>query len=153
MLGQREEARHLARVFEGKPDGLVTYLSSQLGVLKSQSQMLMGLSGLVVTVTGFSGHNMVRGGAASTIAMVVGIAGITAGVIVTLQVGRRLRWVSRDLDEDYEKTALAVIQRRDAQATALRRAGAFVALGLAAYLLSVVLAALALGNGMSPPPL
>jgi hypothetical protein len=151
-LNQPEEARHLARVFEGRPDALVTFLSSQLGVLKTQSQMLMGLSGLVVTVTGFSGHNMVRGGLPSTIAMFVGILGIMAAVLVTLRVSARLRWVSRDLDDDLEQTALTVIRRRDAQSTALGRARIFVSLGLGAYLLSVMLAAVSLGTQMSPPP-
>lgn len=151
-LNQADEARHLARVFDGRPDALVTYLSSQLGVLKSQSQMLMGLAGLVVTVTGFSGHNMVRGGPASTIAMFVGIAGIMAAVLVTLRVSARLRWVSRDLDDNLEVTALAVVRRRDEQSTALGRARVLVSLGLGAYLLSVMLAALSLGTQMSPPP-
>ena len=151
-LNEADEARHLARVFDGRPDALVNYLSNQLGVLKSQSQMLMGLSGLVVTVTGFSGHNMVRGGLPSTIAMIVGVVGVMAAILVTLQVSARLRWVSRDLDDDLEKTALTVIRSRDEQSTALGRAGVLVSLGLCAYLLSVVLAALALGAEMGPPP-
>lgn len=57
-----DEAGHLVALFSTEPRSLVSLLSGQLSVLMSQAQMLMGLSGLVVTVTGFSGHDMVRAG-------------------------------------------------------------------------------------------
>ena len=150
-VGQEDEARRLVEVFKARPEGLVGYLSGQLGVLKTQSQTLMGLSGLVVTVTGFSGHNMVRGGPWSTSAMVLGIAFVLAAVVTTLRVSGRLRWVSQDLEDDLYVTALAVIRRRDAQQGALATAGAFVAVGLGLYLVAVVLAALTIAE-FTPPP-
>lgn len=152
MSERSEEAARLVQVFAGKPDALVGFLSGQLGVVKTQAQMLLGLSGLVVTVTGFSGHNMVRGGLASTAAMIVGIGLVLVAVAITLRAAARLRWVSQDLREDLVLTATMVLRRRDQQTRALERAGVLVALGLGAYLLSVVLAALAIGGRMSPPP-
>lgn len=149
---QQDEATRLAALFAGRPDALIGFLSSQLSVLKTQSQMILGLSGLVVTVTGFSGHNMVRGGVWSTTAMIVGIAFVLIGVVTTLRVSARLRWVSHDLEDDLVATTLTVIRRRDAQSRALMVAGAFVGAGLGAYLVSVVLAALAIGARMGPPP-
>lgn len=149
---QEDEARRLVALFAGKPEALILFLSGQLGVLKTQSQMLLGLSGLVVTVTGFSGHNMVRGGLWSTTAMIAGIALVLAGVVTALRVSARLRWVSHDLEDDLVATVLTVIRRRDAQSGALAVAGAFVGAGLGCYLLSVVLAALAIGARMGPPP-
>jgi hypothetical protein len=147
-----DEARRLVEVFAGRPDQLVTFLSAQLTVVKTHAQMLMGLSGLVVTVTGFSGHNMVRGGAASTAAMSLGILAVLVAVVLTLRVSSRLRWVSEDLADDLVATAAAVIRRRDQQTRALGYAGALVTLGLSSYLVSVVLAALAVGAQMGPPP-
>lgn len=152
MSERSEEAARLVQVFAGKPDALVGFLSSQLGVVKTQAQMLLGLSGLVVTVTGFSGHNMVRGGPASTAAMITGIGLVLVAVAITLRAAARLRWVSQDLQEDLVLTATTVLRRRDQQTRALERAGVLVALGLGAYLLSVVLAALAIGGRMGPPP-
>ncbi len=146
------EARRLVAVFAGRPDALVAFLSGQLGVLKGQAQVLMGLSGLVVTVTGFSGHNMVRGGLPSTIAMIVGIVFVVLAITVTLRVVARLRFVSQDLEDDLEQTTLAVLHRRDTQSRALSYAGVCVTIGLGSYLMAVVLAALAVGGGMSPPP-
>lgn len=148
----KEEAQRLVEVFSGRPDQLVTFLSGQLTVVKTHAQMLMGLSGLVVTVTGFSGHNMVRGGLASTAAMSLGILAVLVAVVLTLRVSSRLRWVSEDLGDDLVATAAAVIRRRDQQTRALGYAGTLVAMGLGSYLVSVVLAALAVGSQMGPPP-
>lgn len=147
-----EEARRLVELFGTSQRELILFLSGQLSVLKTQAQMLMGLSGLVVTVTGFSGHNMVRGGAWSTAAMVTGIVFVLLAVVLTLRVTMRLRWVSQDLDDDLELTARIVLRRRNAQQHQLSIAGVFVALGLAFYLGSVVLAAVSIGAAMGPPP-
>ncbi len=147
-----DEARRLTELYAGQPHALVGFLSGQLSVLKAQAQVLMGLSGLVITVTGFSGHNMVRGGTLPMVAMVTGIGFVLLAVIVTLRVMTRLRWVSQDLEDDLRVTTLAVLRRRNSEQRSLHYSGTLVAIGLAAYLLSVVLAALALGGGMSPPP-
>jgi hypothetical protein len=147
-----EEARRLTELFDDQPQALISFLSGQLSVLKSQAQVLMGLSGLVITVTGFSGHNMVRGGPWPTAAMVLGIGFVLLAVLVTLRVMTRLRWVSQDLGDDLVQTTAIVLRRRNSQQRALLHGGTFVAIGLGSYLISVVLAALSIGSGMGPPP-
>lgn len=151
MLGPEEEARRLVKVFEGNPPGLLAFLSTQLSVLKTQAQMFMGLATITVTVTGFSGHNMVRGGVASTSAMVLGVGLVLAGIVLTLRALRQLRWVSQDLADDLVVTTLAVLRRRDHEQRALGNAGMLIAAGLGAYLVAVVLAAVAIGERYSPP--
>lgn len=151
-MTQEEEARRVVELYAGQPARLIDLLSSQLAVLKGQAQVLMGLGGLVVTVTGFSGHNMVRGGALSTAAMLLGIGLVLVAVVLTLRTIFVLRWVTGDLTDDLVVTALSVIRRRDSQARALAWAGGLVAGGLASYLVAVVAAALAAGGQMGPPP-
>ncbi len=143
-----DEARRIAQLFAKEPLQLVSLLSGQLSVLKSQAHMLMGLAGLAITVTGFSGHHMVRGGVLSTAAMIGGISCILAAIIITLRAVIRLRWVTQDLGDDLERTARSVIARRDAQQRALTLAGGLVATGLCGYLLAVVLAALSAGGAL-----
>lgn len=145
------EARRLAQLFRANPVGMMTFLSSQLAVLKTQAQVFIGLSTITITVTGFSGHNMVRGGHFSTAAMVLGMGFVLAGIAYTLHTLRRLRWVSQDLDDDLFVTARTVITRRDAEQQALGRAGSLVVAGLASYLVAVVLAAVAIGERYAPP--
>lgn len=141
-----DEASHLLELFEGRPVELLVFLSNQLAVLKSQASMMMGLAGLTITVTGFSGHHMVRAGALSSAFMVTGVLGVLCAVIVTLRVMLTVRWVSQDLGPDLKETATAVIRRRDSQQNALRVGGLFLAIGLSGYLISVIAAAFANGS-------
>ncbi len=138
---QQQEAQRLVRAF-AEPE-LLRFLADQLGVLKNQAQLLMGLCGLAITVTGFSGAHMIQAGPVSAGAMVVGIALILVGAVAVLRVLLGVRWVSQDLDDEPALTATRVIAHRDRQQARLGFAGVFVALGLAAYLLSVALAAAA----------
>jgi len=137
----REEAERVVKLFGEQPASMVGFLSGQLGVLKTQAQTLTGLCGLTITVTGFSGHQMVRAGPLSAGAMVLGILLILVAIVITLRTLTRLRWVSQDLGDDLVKTAETVIERRNRQQARLSVAGGFVAAGLGCYLLSVVFAA------------
>ena len=137
------EADRLAELFGSDPRGLIALLSGQLGVLKQQAQILTGLSAIAITVTGFSGHHIVRAGLWSAGARTMGIACIRAGIVITLGTLGRLRWVTQDLDEDLSAMALAVIGRRNREQSALGWAGRFIALGLGSYLVAVCLAAFA----------
>jgi hypothetical protein len=143
-----EEARRVVDAFCGAADKLIPFFSAQLSVLKAQAQIFMGLSGLIITVTGFSGHQMVRGGPFSTLAMIMGITLILVGVLLTLRVLGRLRWVSQELRDDLVETAACIITRRNLEQRQLGVAGAFVGGGLAFYLVAVVLAAL--HTGLAP---
>ena len=142
MTPEAEEANHLVDLFEGRTPELLALLSSQLTVLKNQAAMLMGLAGLTVTVTGFSGHLMVRAGPAAWIPMVVGILAILVAVVVTLRVMLPVRWVTQGLAADLGRSVEATIGHRNHQQRGLSWAGGLVALGLCGYLLAVVVAAL-----------
>ena len=123
-MDTKKEAEQIVALFDGKPAQMVSFLSGQLSVLKHQAQMLMGLCGLTITVTGFSGHHMVRAGPFSAGAMVVGICLILTAIVLTIRTLTKLRWVSQDLGEDLVATAHAVIQRRDHEQRArTRRSG------------------------------
>lgn len=146
-----DEVKHLVRLYEGNAPQLLTLLSAQLQVLKGQGQMLLGLCGITITVTGFSGHNMVRAGTLSTLCMVFGIGTILVAIVLTLRALARILWVSAELDEDLEKTVRVVIERRDRQQRALQVAAGAVTVGLALYTTAVISAAMS-GSQWTPPP-
>lgn len=141
----REEARRICALFGDKPADLVSFLSGQLSVLKSQAHMLVGLCGLAITVTGFSGAHMIRAGTVSALSMICGIGLIVVGLLVCLRTLARMRWVTQDLHEDLVETATTVITRRNAEQLNLLISSTFVAAGLVAYLVAVVLAAWLVG--------
>lgn len=141
-----EEARRLHALFASQPAQLVQYLAQQIATVKTYAQVLVGLCGLTITVTGFSGAHMIRSGSTAAVLMVAGIALVMIGLVACLRTITALRWVSQDLRDDLEETARIVIARRNAQQRAVTTAALLVAGGLACYLAAVSVAALVSGN-------
>ena len=144
-----EEARRLNRLFADQPVQLVQYLSHQIATVKTYAQVLIGLCGLTITVTGFSGAHMIRSGSLAASLMVTSIALVLVGLIVCIRTVTRLRWVSQDLADDLADTAVTVLRRRNHQQRAVSVAAVFVAGGLGCYLAAVTVAAL-VGDNLAP---
>lgn len=142
----REEARRLHQLFATQPAQLVQYLSHQIATVKTYAQILVGLCGLTVTVTGFSGAHMIRAGSLSAGLMVGGIALVVLGLMLCLRTITGLRWVSQELRDDLVETAVVVIHRRNRKQRSLAVAAIFVTAGLVCYLAAVSVAALVTGN-------
>jgi len=142
-----ETARRLVATLGDEPHALVTFLVSQLTAVRQQAQTMLGLCGLIITVTGFSGPRMAESSRLSAWAMVSGIGLTLVGAVISLVVLIQIRWVSDQLDDDLVATATRIIHRRDRQHFRTTIAGAFVAAGLAAYLLSVAVTAFASATG------
>ena len=142
----REEARRLHALFAAQPAQLVQFLSGQIATVKTYAQILVGLCGLTVTVTGFSGAHMIRSGSLAAGLMVAGIALVMIGLIVCIRTITALRWVSQELQDDLIETAVVVIERRNRQQGLLSLAAVFVAAGLGCYLAALSVAALVSGN-------
>ncbi|MBK7534110.1 MAG: hypothetical protein IPI49_01820 [Myxococcales bacterium] len=142
----REEAERLHKLFSKDPAQLVQFLSGQIATVKTYAQVLVGLCGLTVTVTGFSGAHMIRAGSLSASLMVAGIALVLIGLILCLRTITRLHWVSEELRDDLVETAMIVIRRRNQRQRTLALAALFVAGGLTCYLSAVSVAALVVGN-------
>ena len=141
-----EEARRLHALFASQPAQLVQYLANQIHTVKTYAQVLVGLCGLTITVTGFSGAHMIRSGSTAAGLMVAGIALVMVGLVVCIRTITALRWVSQDLRDDLIETATIVIGRRNQQQRAVALASVCVAGGLAFYLAAVSVAALVAGN-------
>jgi hypothetical protein len=149
-VGSTDEAKELARLFDGRTVELAHVLSNQLAVLKGQAQMYVGLGGVCITVTGFSGHNMVNAGPLSAGAMIIGILLILVSIVITLRTLSSVHWVTQELGGNAEDLARRVIARRDAQQRSLSIAGVFIGTGLLFYLAAVLLAAVARGHWSAP---
>lgn len=144
-----DEARRMNALYDGRGPELVAHLSRQIATVKTYAQLLVGLCGLTVTVTGFSGAHMIRAGSLSAGFMVAGIALVLAGLIVCIRTITLLRWVSQDLRDDLIETARIVIGRRNRQQRMLSIAAVLVVSGLACYLAAVVIAAVVSGTNLA----
>ncbi len=146
----REEARRLNELFANRPADMILYLGTQIATVKTYAQILLGLCGLTVTVTGFSGAHMIRAGSASASLMIGGIALVVVGMVLCIRTITKLRWVSQELRDDLIETVSVVIEHRNGQQRMLSVAALFVAGGLTCYLGAVTLAALAADANLIP---
>jgi hypothetical protein len=146
----REEARRLHELFANRPADLIQFLGGQIATVKTYAQILLGLCGLTVTVTGFSGAHMIRSGSAAASLMIGGIGFVVVGMVLCIRSITRLRWVSQELRDDLAETASVVIEHRNAQQRMLSVAALFVAGGLACYLGAVTVAALSSDANLIP---
>ena len=146
----REEARRLNELFANRPADMILYLGTQIATVKTYAQILLGLCGLTVTVTGFSGAHMIRAGSASASLMIGGIALVVVGMVLCIRTITKLRWVSQELRDDLIETVSVVIQHRNGQQRMLSVAALFVAGGLTCYLGAVTVAALAADANLIP---
>lgn len=146
----REEARRLNELFANRPADMILYLGTQIATVKTYAQILLGLCGLTVTVTGFSGAHMIRAGSVSASLMIGGIALVVVGMVLCIRTITRLRWVSQELRDDLIETVSVVIGHRNGQQRMLSVAALFVAGGLTCYLGAVTVAALAAGANLVP---
>ena len=144
-----DEARRLRALFPNRDAELVSLLSSQIATVKTYAQVLVGLCGLTITVTGFSGAHMIRAGSLSALLMVIGIALVLVGLTLCVRTITQLRWVTQDLREDLLETAAIVLARRNHQQRMISFAAVFVISGLACYLAAVVVASLAHGANLA----
>lgn len=150
MTDVNQEASQLNRLFADQPIQLIQYLSHQIATVKTYAQVLIGLCGLTITVTGFSGAHMIRSGSVAASLMVAGIGLVVIGLVTCIRTITRLRWVSQDLSDDLAATTMVVLHRRNRQQRAVSVAAVFVAGGLCCYLAAVTVAALVTGN-LGPP--
>ena len=145
-----DEARRLRALYPNRDAELVALLSSQIGTVKTYAQVLVGLCGLTVTVTGFSGAHMIRAGSISALLMAIGIALVLVGLTLCVRTITQLRWVTQDLHDDLLETAAIVLARRNHQQRMVSFAAVFVISGLACYLAAVVVASLVHGDNFAP---
>lgn len=143
-----EEARRMHALYSTHPSELVQALSNQIGTVKTYAQVLVGLCGLTVTVTGFSGAHMIRAGSVSSWLMVAGIALVLVGLVTSIRTITLLRWVTQELRDDLVETARVVLQRRNHQQRMLSFAAVFVVAGLACYLGAVAVAAVSAADNL-----
>ena len=91
----QDEANRLCALYAGRDPDLVNHLSTQIGTVKTYAQILVGLCGLTITVTGFSGAHMIRAGSLSASLMAIGIALVLVGLVLCIRTITLLRWVSQ----------------------------------------------------------
>ena len=142
-MAASDEVKRIMKLTGGDPVKAYELVQSQLSVLVLRTQVMLSLSGIVITVTGFSGRTIAqtslvaRNLVASGILIVLGAAGVAIGGVL------RLKWLTQELTDDTEQTLVRMLDRRDQKARYLNAALLLFVVGFACCCVAIALMLLA----------
>jgi hypothetical protein len=136
-----EEARHLLAVGGGLR-GALELLMTQFNVLQTRAQVLLTVSTLALTITGFSGPRIAQSGDFPRLSMAVGLVFVLASMLLILGGSLRIRWVTqfRAPAGSTDETALVaeVVCHRDRKTRLFFVELCLLLAGLSAYVAAVI---------------
>lgn len=118
---------------------LLKLVSDQFSVIQARSQLLLTLSTLTFTVTGFSGPNIARTSELARILIVTGIVFVLLSTVTILVGGLRVRWLTQMVGADSLTSLQAMLAYRNAKSRLYRVELLLLAVGLSCYVSSVIL--------------
>jgi len=152
VLGKGESAKYslevvmLEEIYDGKKDQLINMLAGQLSIIKQQAQVYLGLCGLALTVTGFSGGNVIRSGSLASGFLVAGIVFIYIAAVISIFAVGNIKWITQIMVRDTRLWIHNTIERRDLFQRYLFVSATALGIGLVCYLSAVSIAAVRQGD-------
>jgi hypothetical protein len=140
LIPPDEEARMILEMMGGSGTlgKTMEFLRHHFDVIQARSQLLLTLSTLALTITGFSGPKIAQTNLFARYSMAFGIVFVLLGMILLLLGGLRIRWTTQLFDETPEKTVERIIRYRNSKTRLYFVELTLLVIGLAAYVSSVV---------------
>ena len=123
-------------------------IERQFGVLVLRTQVLLSLSGIVITVTGFSGRAIAQTSATARLCIALGIATVLLAAITAIAGVLRLRWLTELLMDDPHATILHGLRLRNTKSRYLSASSGLFVVGFALYVAAIVQLLLAARPGL-----
>lgn len=134
-----EEARRILSLHNGNTASALSMVENQLNVLYTRAQVLLSLSGVVISVTGFSGRLIAATDRLAQGLLISGLALVLLSAVRVFSRVMRIRWVTRDLTDDPLATLISAISRRNQKTASYRQGGFLLCVGLALYFGSIAI--------------
>ena len=112
-------------------------VQSQIATLATRTQAILGLSGIVITVTGFSGRTVAQVSPLARTMIVAGLVIVLAAAAVGVGGVLRMRWATQELGGTPLDTLTRMIGIRDGKEIFLRIALILFVVGFAMYCFAV----------------
>ncbi len=135
---RNEEIDRIVQMYgEGAPEKMMEMMERQFLILHHRSQVALGLAGIVVTTTGFSGRIIAGTNALAQILIVMGVSLTMFSALLVVLGVLHLRWLTQqpgNLIRPWLETCLAYRDRK----TRFYRAGIILLiLGIALYVAAI----------------
>lgn len=136
---REEETEHLLALYDGDATRVLALVDGQLQSLAARAQTLLSLTGITITVTGFSGANIAKTSVAAAVLIVAGLVFVLVGAALCIGGILVVRWTTQIAPCPPRDAVLYALENRDRKTLAYGRALTFVILGLSTYVASVAL--------------
>ena len=134
-----QEVTRILSLAKGDAQKAYSLVESQLSVLVLRTQVMLSLSGIVITVTGFSGRTIAQTSETARLLVAAGIVVVLCAAAIAIMGVLRLRWLTQELSDDIEETLTRMLAIRDNKSRYLSAAlGTFV-VGFACYCVAIAL--------------
>jgi hypothetical protein len=140
LLRPEDEARHILALFSG-PESFVRcleFVRHHFDVIQARSQLLLTLSTLALTITGFSGVKIAQTNLFARYSMALGIVFVLIAMVILLLGGLRIRWMTLFLGGQPEETLIGIIRYRNLKTRLYFWELTLLVVGLGSYVASVV---------------
>ncbi len=139
-LTRAQEVQRLLKLYgPDDPRGAMDLLDRQFAALTSRAQMLLGLCGIVVTTTGFSGRIIAGTSRLAQLAIITGISFTLLAAAVVVWGVLHLRWITQQPGQLLEPWLDQCLAYRDRKLQCYRVGIVLLMLGLTAYVISIAL--------------
>lgn len=134
-----QEVTRILSLAKGDAQKAYSLVESQLSVLVLRTQIMLSPSGIVITVTGFSGRTIAQTSETARLLVAAGIVVVLCAAAIAIMGVLRLRWLTQELSDDIEETLTRMLAIRDNKSRYLSAAlGTFV-VGFACYCVAIAL--------------
>ena len=137
MPGAREEAESILTLASGDRLRAFDLVERQLAVLVLRTQVMLSLSGIVITVTGFSGRAIAQTSVLARDCIASGILIVLLAAASAIGGVLRVSWLTQSLDADALTMLMRAIAVRDAKAKFLRVSLVLFIVGFSLYCLAI----------------
>ena len=138
-LDRQHEAERIATFYNHEPAKVMESLERQFSILHNRSQVLLGLCGVIITTTGFSGRLIAGTNAAAQWLIILGVSLSLLSALVVVWGVLHLRWLSQQAGDVLMPWLITCLEYRDRKTRAYRWAITIFLSGAAAYVMAIAI--------------
>jgi len=132
-----EEIDRILKLTNSDTERAFGLVERQLSVLVLRTQVMLSLSGIVITVTGFSGKAIAQTNELARTLVSAGILIVLAAAATAIGGVLRLRWLTQELADDMQDTLLRMLEIRDTKSRFLSAAPFLFIVGFSCYCIAI----------------
>lgn len=138
MKSPQAEAQSLLDQYQNSIKEVTALLTQQFIIIQSRNQLLLTLSTMTLTITGFSGPTIAQSSIPSLTLLSLGLLFIIAATVLLLGSGLKLKWITQFEGKTPLETVTQIIEYRDQKSEAYQWQLRLMMIGLSFYTGSIL---------------